>query len=75
MFPLKIFGEVKTTKAPMGFEIVTYIFLVNVLTHFATLFGNLICFIGTYHKIYLILLLISKISTSKTISYHFNFFL
>lgn len=33
-------GKVKLTKTPDGFELMTYRFLVNALTHFATLLGK-----------------------------------
>lgn len=36
----KIFGKVKSIKAPAGFELITYRFDINTLTHYATLLGN-----------------------------------
>lgn len=36
----KIFGKVKTVKAPVGFGIITYTVLVNSPTHCANLLGN-----------------------------------
>lgn len=34
------FGKVKKIKALVGFKLMTYRFVVNAVTHYATLFGN-----------------------------------
>lgn len=39
-YVLKFFGKVTIIKAPGGFELMTYGFVVNVLTHCATLLGR-----------------------------------
>lgn len=70
----KSFGKGKNIKATLGFELVTYIFVVKALTHSETMLGN--TFRKENIKHYFILLFISIWSMSQfgDVQYHLKDF-
>lgn len=64
-YVLKFLGKVKITKAPTGFELITYRLVVNTLTHCATLLMNYVGKDWVKIKIILDFIFISIGSTSQ----------